>query len=140
MTATVDENRIRPYFNAGFLVVRPERGLLQLWRDSFFGLYDRPCFEEIFRKSDLHLIFFHQAILAGSVLSSMAREQIQILSHLINYPMHMHAAYPADRRPGQMNDLITCRYDILFQDPSWMRVISINDPLKSWLDEQLLKS
>ena len=135
MTATVDENRIRPYFNAGFLVVRPERGLLRLWCDNFIRLYRRPCFEETYRKSHLHFIFFHQAILAGSILSSLVREEIQVLSHRINYPLQMHAAYPADHRPEHVNDLVTCRYDVLFKDPNWKRTISIKDPLKSWLEQ-----
>jgi hypothetical protein len=137
MTATVDENRIRPYFNAGLLVVRPERGLLQLWRDYFHSLYHETCFEEFYQQNALYRIFFHQAVLAGTVLSSMDRQEIQELSHLINYPLHMHAEYPADRRPEYMNELITCRYDVFFEDPNWREIFPVKEPLKSWLTEQL---
>ena len=45
MVTSVDERRIRPYFNAGLLVVRPERGLLQSWRERFHRLYGEACFE-----------------------------------------------------------------------------------------------
>jgi hypothetical protein len=137
MTASVDENRIRPYFNAGLLVVRPERGLLQLWRDNFDRLYRETCFEEFYQQDALYRIFIHQAVLAGTILSSMDRQEIQELSHLINYPLHMHTDYPADRRPEYMNELITCRYDVFFQDPNWRQILPIKEPLKGWLTKQL---
>lgn len=137
MTTSVDENRIRPYFNAGLLVVRPERGLLQLWRDCFYRLYRETCFEEFYQQNVLYRIFFHQAVLAGTILASMDRQEIQELGHLINYPLHMHARYPADRRPEYMNELVTCRYDIFFQDPNWRQVFPVKEPLKGWLVERL---
>jgi hypothetical protein len=48
----------------------------------------------------------------------------------------MHADYPADRCPARMNELITCRYDVFFQDPQWRQVIPIQKPLAGWLDAQ----
>jgi hypothetical protein len=42
MSTTVEEIRIRPYFNAGFLLVRPERGLFGLWRENFDRLHGSP--------------------------------------------------------------------------------------------------
>jgi len=136
MTATVDENVIRPYFNAGMLVVRPERGLLRSWCDNF-GLWRESCFEQFYRGSVLYRIFLHQAALAGTILASMGRQEMQELSYLINYPLHMHAQYPAGRRPKYMNELITCRYDVFFEDPNWREVFPVKEPLKSWLGERL---
>jgi hypothetical protein len=137
MTASVDQQRIRPYFNAGLLVVRPQRGLLQLWRDAFHKFYRDTRFEEFYQQSRLYRIFIHQAILAGTILSTVDYQEIQQLSHLINYPLHMHTEYPADRRPAYMNELITCRYDVFFEDPGWRRAFPVKEPLKGWLDEQL---
>ena len=135
MIASVDENVIRPYINAGLLVVRPERGLLRLWRDYFNELYRKTCFEELYCQNKLYRIFFHQAVLAGSILSTLGKSEIQVLSHIINYPLHMHTDYPADRRPRYMNELITCRYDTFFDAPNWREVFSVKEPLKGWLKE-----
>ena len=136
MMTSVDERRIRPYFNAGLLVVRPARGLLQLWRDQFHRLHGAACFEEFYRRDVLYCIFFHQAVLAGTVLSSVEQQELQKLPHLVNYPLHMHADYPADRRPATMNELITGRYDVFFEDANWREVFPAQEPLKSWLIEQ----
>ena len=69
MTASADENVIRPYFNAGMLVVRPEVGLMQAWRDNFKRIYKTPHYEDFYQQNVLYEIFIHQAILAGTVLS-----------------------------------------------------------------------
>ena len=138
MTAVVDENRIRPYFNAGLLVVRPERGLLQLWRDNFDRLYREACFEELYQREVLYKIFIHQAVLAGTILASTGQQELQELGHLINYPLHMHAEYPAGRRPAYMDELVTCRYEAFFQKPDWRKTIAIKEPLKGWLVRHFL--
>ncbi|MFX1468149.1 MAG: hypothetical protein ACFFB8_05760, partial [Promethearchaeota archaeon] len=44
MKTHVDHNKIRPYFNAGCLIVRPEKGLLQSWWNSYRELYNEQCF------------------------------------------------------------------------------------------------
>ncbi len=137
MTTSVDENRIRAYFNAGLLVVRPERGLLELWHDNLLRLWADADLERLCRHDRLYRIFFHQAALAGSVLSSVRPEEIEELPHRINYPLHLHARYPVERRLRYVNELITGRYDVFFDDPDWGKAFPAREPLKSWLDEQL---
>jgi hypothetical protein len=136
MTTSVDMVTIRPYFNAGMLVIRPERGVLRRWADTFSNLYRLPIFPPFFRQNKLYQIFFHQAVLAGVILASVEQEALQSLSHLVNYPLHLHAAYPAERRPATMNELVTCRYDTAFQNSEWRKTITVNEPLESWLANQ----
>jgi hypothetical protein len=135
MTTSVDENVIRPYFNAGMLDLHPEIGLLRSWRRNFQRLYKEPQYEEFFKVKALYKIFFHQAVLAGTVLSSIDHAELQELPYLINYPLHMHRDYPKDKKPECLNDLITCRYDIFFDDPEWRSTISIHEPIKTWFEE-----
>ncbi|MGD8856676.1 MAG: hypothetical protein PVG33_10130 [Chloroflexota bacterium] len=137
MTTSADAIRIRPYINAGCLVVRPETGLLQAWRQRFDQALASGAFEAYFQRNVLYRIFLHQAILAGAVLSILGEEQIQILPHLVNYPMHMHGQYPADRRPARMNDLISGRYDTFFDDPEWPALFPSDEPLQGWLARRL---
>jgi hypothetical protein len=137
MTTSADAIRIRPYINAGCLVVRPEIGLLQAWRRRFSQALASGLFEPYFQQNILYRIFLHQAILTGAVLSILREDQIQLLPHLVNYPMHMHDRYPADRRPARMNDLISGRYDTFFDEPGWADRFTGNEPLRGWLARQL---
>ena len=137
MIASVDENRIRPYFNAGMLVVKPEHRLLRSWAGNFERLYDASSFKPFYDQDVLYRIFFHQAILAGTILAMYDQTEIYALPYLINYPLHMHTIYPAALRPARMNDLLSCRTDTFFQNPGWQDDILIDEPLKSWLLEFL---
>lgn len=136
MITSVDRLVLRPYFNAGMSAVRPTHGLLQSWRDNFARLYRQPFFETLYKEDAHYKIFIHQAILAGTILSTMKKEELQEFLHTVNYPLHMHTQYPADRKAAFMNDLITCRHEAVFDNPDWRSKILINEPLKSWLEEQ----
>jgi len=137
MTTCADQLVIRPYFNAGCLIVRPENGLLNRWRANFLRLYQEPFFESFYELDVLYRVFIHQAILSGTILSFMNQSQMHEFSDRINYPLNLHDEYHEDRRARTLNELITCRYDVGFHDPSWREGILIEEPFKSWLDEQL---
>ncbi len=137
MNTCADNLVIRPYFNAGCLVVRPENGLLHNWRANFLKLHREPFFEDFYDKDILYRVFIHQAILAGTILSSVNRERMQEFSDRVNYPLNLHDEYQENRKAKTLNELITCRYDVGFHDPSWREGIQINEPLGSWLQEQL---
>ena len=136
MIASVDEQTIRPYFNAGLLVVRPERKLLQSWSEDFRRLYTLPVFSAFYKRDILYRLFIHQAVLSGTILAQTKNEERHELPYLVNYPLHMHASYPAPRRAARLNDVITCRYDTLAAEAHWEQTIAIDDPLRSWLQEQ----
>jgi hypothetical protein len=133
---SVDEKMIRPYYNAGMLVVRPQRKLLQIWADNFKTFYTLPAFSSFYEQDFLYRLFIHQAVLAGTMLAETQDEERHELPYLVNYPLHMHSSYPASRRPDKLNDVISFRYDTLADEPHWETVIAIDEPLQSWLKEQ----
>ncbi|MFW9992886.1 MAG: hypothetical protein ACFFD4_12655 [Candidatus Odinarchaeota archaeon] len=133
MKTHVDHNTLRPYFNAGCLVVRPERGLLQSWWSCFKELYHDPGFEEFYKKNRLYSIFIHQAVLAGVILSTMEKQELEELPFNYNYPLHLYEESPVEYRPQNVNDLITARYE----KPQWLTKMPFEDPLKSWITDQL---
>jgi len=137
MSTSVDQETIRPYFNAGLLVVRPQRGLLRKWADVFSRLVKLPQVTSFYEENPLYRIFIHQAVLSGVILSILAREELLELPRLVNYPLHMHADYPAALRPETLNKIITCRYDPGFSKQEVRELIRIDEPLKSWLNQQL---
>ncbi len=133
MKTHVDHNTLRPYFNAGCLVVRPEKGLFQSWWHSFKELYRDKSFRNFYEKDDLYAIFIHQAVLSGVILSSMEKYELLELPFSYNYPLHLYFESPIEYRPQNINDLITAR----FEKQKYLEDAPIHDPLKSWLKAQL---
>jgi len=140
MQTIVDEQPVRAYLNAGLLVVRPERGLLRTWQSTFDALYSLPEFEVFYQQHELYPIFMHQMTLAGSILSSLKPEEFQQFPFEINYPLHLHSEVAATRRPANLDQLITCRYEDYqetFGNPHLDSLIQIEGSLKDWLLAQL---
>jgi len=133
----VRDNTLRPYFNSGLFVVRPEQGLLATWRDRFQRFYHHPDFEPFYEKDVRYKIFMHQAVLAGVVLNMFKREELQELPESINYPLHLHSEYPPEYRPKALNDLVTCRYEGIEELLDSLKGIPVKEPLKSWLNDRL---
>jgi hypothetical protein len=136
MQTIVDEQMVRAYFNAGLLVVRPERGLLRAWQSSFERLYCLPQYEAFYQRNESYKIFMHQMVLAGSILSHLKQAEFQLFPFEMNYPLHLHTRVAADRRPSSLNQLVTCRYEDygeFFGNPDVDDLIQIDKPLKNWL-------
>ncbi|MFB0558859.1 MAG: hypothetical protein ACETVY_07070 [Candidatus Bathyarchaeia archaeon] len=139
MKTHVDNETIRPYFNAGFHVTRPKGGLLQAWRDTFLGVYRRPELQELYQEDRRYAIFIHQAILSGIILSTLAYDEIQELPKEYNYPLHLHGEDVTDYRPNYMEELVAIRHEGFHTDPDWMEKMPAREPLKRWIAERLLR-
>lgn len=111
VTTMIDRSRIRFYPNAGFLVVRPEDGLLGRWYGTFAKVYDRPELAAFYDKDQRTGLFAHQAILAATLVAALPRREFRELGFAYNYPFHLHGSCPADLKPGKLEDLATMRYD-----------------------------
>ncbi len=133
MTHTGEQ--IKPYFNAGMFIIRPERGLLIQWRDMFLKWYRQPELKTYYEKDQRYAIFIHQAIFTGVLLHNLKPDEMYELSPKINYPLHLHADIPANQRPSTINELITARYEDIFDKPGWQQ-LAIAEPLKNWLEVQ----
>ncbi len=78
----------------------------------------------------------HQMVLAGSILSHLKQAEFQSFPFEMNYPLHLHTRMAADRRPSNLNQLVTCRYEDyveFFGNPDVDDLIQIDKPLKNWL-------
>ncbi|NHK30068.1 MAG: hypothetical protein FK730_01865 [Asgard group archaeon] len=110
MKSHVDHNILRPYFNSGFLIIRPERLLMQNYWRKYKELYNDPIFDEFYKKDDLYITFIHQAVLSGVILSIMDYDEICELSYNYNYPLHLHDETPIEYQPNSNDELITARF------------------------------
>lgn len=138
MTAHVDGVRIRPYMNAGLLVVRPERHLLRTWRDTFFGQYKTPEFQALYEQDQRYIIFVHQAILTGVLLSALAPDEMEELPPNYNYPLHLYEEDVTNNRPAALGDLVTCRHEGLDGILEVIDRIPTEESLQQWLTDQIL--
>ncbi len=137
MRTHVDKNIIRPYFNAGILVTRPEYGLFRRWKDTFLGTYREPRFVELYKKDNRYHIFMHQALLSGIILSSLSKNAIYELPPTYNYPLHLYAEDTTEFRPQTIDDLITIRHENFYLEEDWRQRIPLGDSLKHWLIERM---
>lgn len=133
MRPVVEDIRMRPYFNAGILVARPERRLFRDWYDTFLNLYQSPVFKAFYEKDQRYIIFLHQAVLSGIVLRSMQQADLLELPDTYNYPVHLFAQDTTSRRPASMDELVTFRHEGFYQDAGWMQKMPASDRLKQWL-------
>jgi hypothetical protein len=139
MMTHVDGTRIRPYFNAGLLVVRPEKRLLQTWRDNFLEIYKAADFQEFYEKDKRYTFFMHQAVLAGTILSTLQTDEIDELPPTYNYPLHLYWEDVTENRPSSLEETITFRYEDFFERLEWRKKIPAKEQLKKWIGERLLQ-
>ncbi len=132
MLTPVDSVAIKPYFNAGHLVLRPERGILRTWRDIFQQWYMEPDLRSFYRQNNLYAVFVHQAILSGVILANVQVEEIEKLPETYNYPLLLMNKMPARRRAQLLDALTTVRYDYYQRSQSWRGLLNSTKPLSEW--------
>lgn len=138
MVTPADQRTLRPYFNAGLLVVRPEHGILRKWPENFKKLYEDAVFAEMCQKDVYKRIFLHQAALVGAILTTAKKEEMLEFSPDYNYPLFFHEKFEATRKFGDISEAITTRYDIYFRDPSpgWSERLKGPKEIIAWLKEK----
>lgn len=141
MVTPADGDTIRPYFNAGCLVVRPERGLLQRWRDEFTLLYQDSILREMCAQDVKKRIFLHQTALTGAILNHLERGEIMEFSDRINYPIFFEQMFGAKKKFNNINDVITFRHESYFRDPDpdWENQLQGPPDKIAWMREHLFK-
>ncbi len=139
VTTVIGSERIRPYWNAGALVVRPELGMLRLWEETFTRLYQDPRVSMFYERDPRYQIFIHQAILAGVSLACFSPDEFEVFPPTYNYPLHLvHQAQPGEL-PAALEALVTCRYeDIHFlSEGKWQDLLPARQAWDIWLNKAL---
>ena len=85
------------------------------------------------------MIFIHQAVLSGVILSTFAADEIQELPTTYNYPLHLHKQDVTNHRPSRLEELVTFRHEGFYQDPEWTTKMPTKAFLKQWIAERLLR-
>ncbi len=137
MKPQIENLAMRPYFNAGCIIVKPEMSLLQSWRDTFLQVYQEPVFKKLYQKDSRYVIFMHQAILSGVILSRMKNDEIEELPANYNYPLHLYFEDVTEHRPDSLEECVTIRHEGFYQNPEWISKMPANRELKEWIADIL---
>jgi len=98
-----------------------------------------PVWDPFFADGWRYRVFFHQAVLAGAVLSRADRVELQLLPPSVNYPLNLHGSVPEARRPRLLDEMTTARYDDL-RETAWCTTLPASPALRSWLEPQLAEA
>jgi hypothetical protein len=139
MKTHVDDLTIRPYFNAGILVTRPENRLFGTWHDIFFSVYQEPELVQLYKQDQRYVIFVHQVILSGVILAMFTEQRMQELPRIYNYPEHLYQEDVTTSRPVLLDELVTLRHEAFYQDPDWIQKMPASESLKAWFAKKLDK-
>jgi len=139
MKTVADGKTLRPYFNAGLLVVKPEGGILRKWAACFTVLYRDAVLVGMCGRDERTRLFLHQAALSGAILNLLKRDEMVQLSDRYNYPIFFKEMYGADKEFDTIDGVVTLRYDVYFQKPApdWGKKLKGPAATVSWLKERL---
>lgn len=142
MSTPADGDWIRPYFQAGCLVVRPERKLLRKWREMFNAVSGDAMIKGICEKDGLKRTFTFQVVLTGAFLNSLGREEMLEFPDRINYPIFFREMFGAKRDFHDITDAVTVRYEHFFADPpeGWERRLKGPADKIAWIKARLDKT
>lgn len=139
MTTTVDNELIRPQMTAGLLSFRPGLRLMRRWKQRFLEIYQTESMRQDYQRNVLYKIYIHQAVLTGVLLAGVDTSRRLMLPSRFNYPVFLHPRVVPQKRLARLNDAVTLRYDefAFFNQPGWLDIMPVEDPILSWLDEQV---
>lgn len=137
VTTPVDRAKIRAYFNAGMLIVRPEKGILRGWPEAFEKLYGDSTIMAMVNSDKLKAVFLHQAALAGNILTKTTRARIIELPPTYNYPLNLADKYPPDKKPVSLDSLTMFRHDGTFTTAEQLAKVDDGSKILAWLKQRL---
>jgi len=139
MITVAGKEKIRPYFNAGCLVVRPEVGLMGKWAEFYSQLYQDPVFIQMCVDDVKKRIFLHQAALTAAILKLIPQSDMFQFPVSYNYPIFFDQMFGAPEPYNSLIDVVTMRYDIYFRKPApdWQQQLKAPPDILNWLGQRL---
>jgi hypothetical protein len=132
----VDGQLIRTYFNSHGFSINPGLGLMERWLKKFKELVGDAGFQLVACNDDPHRIFLFQALLSALVVSAVETRRIRILPDTYNYPYHLQASIPVEKKLTSLNEAVCFAYEDCSIHSSNINGITLEDPLRRWLDER----
>ena len=138
MTTPADNQKIKAYFHAGLMVVRPEKGILRQWAKDFELLSSDSALAEMCRVDTTKRVFLHQTALVG-LLHNISRDEMVELSGRYNYPIFFERQYGADQPFDSIENAVTIRCLVSPENlgPNWPNDLKGPKEKIAWLTKYL---
>jgi hypothetical protein len=138
MVTPADDDKIRPYFQAGCVVVRPERGIMRKWEENLVLLAADPSIRVSCEKDQRQRTFTFQVALTGAVLNGLERRELLAFSDRINYPIFFREMFGAKKDFHDITGAVTVRYEHFLQNtpPDWDRKLAGPADRIAWIKER----
>jgi hypothetical protein len=141
MITTADGDAIRPYFNAGCLSARPERGLFRRWATNYIELCKDSLLKHEAERDAKKRVFTFQVALTGTFLNNLVRDEMMEFSTRYNYPIFFKEMYGAKNNFHDITGVATIRYESFFDNPlpDWDKLLSGPPDRIAWIKEHYLR-
>jgi YD repeat-containing protein len=141
MITPADGDVIRPYFNAGCLSTRPERGLFRKWAATYIELCRDSLLKREAEKNTMKRVFTFQVALTGVFLNNLGRDEMMEFSKRYNYPIFFKEMYGAKYDFHDITNVVTIRYEDFFEKPlpDWDKLLDGPPDRIAWIKEHCLK-
>lgn len=141
MVTPADGDTIRPYFQAGCIVVRPEWGILRKWAEMFTVLVQNSVIKALCEQDQRKRIFTFQVALTGAVLNNLDQDEMHQFSDRINYPIFFKEMFGANRDFHDITNAVTIRYEHFFVNPpeDWDKQLAGPADRIAWIKERFSK-
>jgi hypothetical protein len=106
VTTTVDQKKIRAFWNSGVVAVKRNKGIFTAWKQTIEQLL------EVGTHITTENWYYEQSALSATICATTAK--VFNFSPGYNYPIHSHNAMPATERLSRMEDIV-CIHDHLFR-------------------------
>lgn len=106
VTTTVDQKKIRAFWNSGVVAARRNRGIFTAWKHTIEQLL------EVGANITKENWYYEQSALSATICATT--DKVFNFSPGYNYPVHSHNAMPATERLSRMEDIV-CIHDHLFR-------------------------
>jgi hypothetical protein len=141
VTTTVDQKKVRAFWNSGVVAFRRSTGICAAWQRTIEQLV------EVGTNITTENWYYEQSALSATICATTAK--VFNFSPGYNYPVHSHNAMPVAEQLGSMEDIV-CIHDHLFRprkeayrERTWVKTLKHmkkfdrSTPKYKWLYEYL---
>jgi hypothetical protein len=141
ITTTVDQKKIRAFWNSGVVAVRRNKGIFTAWKKTMEQLLEEGM------KTTKENWYFEQSALSATICA--VTDKVYNFSTGYNYPIHSHNIMPVAERLNSFEDMV-CIHDHLFRPRKehyrertwlktlkWMKDFDFSTPKYQWLYQYL---
>ncbi len=122
MQTVADDLVLLPSFNCGFVLARPELGIMTAWRASFEALMLDKWIASHSRDG-LNNVFLHQAALVPAILNSIEEEDLLRLPDTYNVPILFHLFWESKRKYEDISECRSIKYEMPGSVNNWCKLL-----------------